>query len=73
MTRIAIGGGADAALIVAAPETAIERDRLKEINAEMLHALEYLLEEVCKKDGNPFDGATDTAAAAIRKHKGVAS
>lgn len=34
---------ANARLIIAAPETAAERDRLKEENAEMLEALEHLL------------------------------
>jgi hypothetical protein len=37
---------------------------------DMLAALEYLLEEVCKRDGDPFDGATDAAAAAIAKARG---
>lgn len=42
---------ANARLIAAAPETAAERDRLKETNAELLEALENMLQfaEVCHR------------------------
>lgn len=39
------------------------------VGPKLLKALEYLIEEVCKRNGNPFDGATDTAYAAIRDAK----
>lgn len=42
---------ANARLIAAAPETAAERDRLREINAELLAALESLLQQVFEYGG----------------------
>jgi len=44
----AVNNEANARLIAAAPETAEERDRLKEINKELLEALEYVKEKVMK-------------------------
>ena len=47
-----------------------EAARLIAAAPDLLFALEYLLEEVSKKNGEPFEGATDTAQAAIAKAKG---
>lgn len=61
---------ANARLIAAAPETAAERDRLKEINAELLDAL---TEIVAAADGNGWKQLDATFAApraAIAKAKG---
>lgn len=65
-----------AALIAAAPETAAERDRLKEINAELLATLESI--NRCTSPGSrTVDGlmrdmglACDIARAAIAKAQG---
>ena len=74
---VATTGGISAAdrkcanLIVAAPETAAERDRLKAINAELLSALEGLLlphEQGWKV--TDWDLRRDQARAAIAKAKG---
>ena len=64
---------ANARLIAAAPETAAERDRLKEINAELLEALEYL-EAVCACKTLPYENHPSMieARAAIAKAKGGA-
>lgn len=63
---------ANARLIAAAPETAAERDRLKEINAELLAALEKLY-DACA----PYEhldvvvgDACDTATAVMTKASG---
>ena len=45
-------------------------DPLVALNQELVEALAYLLEEVCSRQGDPFDGATDTARAALNKAKG---
>ena len=63
---------ANARLIAAAPETAAERDRLKEINAELLDAL---TEIVAAADGNGWKQLDATFAAqraAIAKATGAA-
>ena len=44
-------GAANARLIAAAPETAAERDRLREINAELLAALKELSDGMWAGDG----------------------
>ena len=50
-----------ARLIAAAPETAAERDRLKEINAELMHfakmALEHALQTLGEKSCQGYDRA----------------
>lgn len=64
-----------ARLIAAAPETAAERDRLREINAEMLEVLEALLEEADQMGGSVRRVTryeVDRARAAIRKARGEA-
>lgn len=60
---------ANARLIAAAPETAAERDRLKEVNAELLEALKAMLHVFgC---GTAIDCSTcDSARAAIAKAEG---
>ena len=64
--------GANARLIAAAPETAAERDRLKEINAELLEALTLILDlndhEVWTKES--WRIALDKAHTAIVKATG---
>lgn len=65
---------ANARLIAAAPETAAERDRLREVNAELVAALESALKSL-EIDGPDSAAAvlrTD-ARAAIAKAKGVQS
>lgn len=63
---------ANAHLIAAAPETASERDRLKEINAELLNALEEVFvigdQLVSAVYGNEF---VEKARAVRAKAKGV--
>ena len=65
---------ANAALIAAAPETAAERDRLKEINAELLQALEKIARGLPSREGlgghAPLVFLGNTARAAIAKAKG---
>lgn len=61
----------NARLIAAAPETAAERDRLKEINAELLAALEKIA-EVCNGYDLEAGWACKTARAAIAKATGQA-
>ncbi len=53
---------ANARLIAAAPETAAERDRLKEINAELLEALQKIVE--IDVDGGISDIARAATASA---------
>lgn len=54
---------ANARLIAAAPETAAERDRLREVNAELLAAIKGLLKAV--KNASVYeDGALDVIHAA---------
>jgi len=63
---------ANARLIAAAPETAAERDQLREVNAELLAALESLVE----MSDDPIEYMAcrsyriDAARAAIEKAKG---
>ncbi|HZZ77143.1 MAG TPA: hypothetical protein VFE62_01410 [Gemmataceae bacterium] len=82
----AVDWSANARLIAAAPETAAERDRLKEINAELTQVLEELLpyaeqeaqslSECNKRDGdcedemNECNAWIDKARAAIAKARG---
>ena len=57
---------ASARLIAAAPETAAERDRLKEVNAELLFLLEryvYLHEEDCVETDEASTLLTESLAA----------
>ena len=66
---------ANARLIAAAPETAAERDRLREVNAELLAALKALLEELnlirAKDTKAVYDSVCRfNAAAAISKAEG---
>jgi len=56
---------ANAALIAAAPETAAERDRLREVNAELVAALETIANSTC--DHGPGFCARDSARAALAK------
>ena len=62
---------ANSRLIAAAPETAKERDRLREINGELLAVLHGIL-EIGKRDmSNPkYDSYFVAARAAIAKAKG---
>ena len=70
---------ANAHLIAAAPETAAERDRLKEANADLLAALEVAYELMAKVeesavehtlyDGRPVEEWCNQANAAIAKSK----
>jgi len=58
----------DALLIAAAPETAVERDQLKAINAELVYALEeYQLANPIHNDSEAE--LYDLAKAAIAKSK----
>lgn len=55
---------ANARLIAAAPETAAERDRLKEINAELLEALKFAADSLdirCAGSGAALRAAIDKA------------
>ena len=72
---------ANARLIAAAPETAAERDRLKEINAELLAALETLvklhlrhtestIEELLAIKAEDVKAAWSQGIAAIAKARG---
>lgn len=58
---------ANARLIAAAPETAAERDRLKEVNAELLAALKAVMGEW--KDGYGLN-CVEQVRAAIAKAEG---
>ena len=64
---------ANAALIAAAPKTAVERDRLREINAELLAALkkcpQYILWSV--HEARSSGVSDDVISHAIRDHKAV--
>lgn len=65
-------GKANARLIAAAPETAAERDKLKEVNAELLAALRAML-SVCGC-GTALDcSVCNSARAAIAKAEGKSS
>ena len=57
---------ANARLIAAAPETAAERDRLKEINAELLEALEWALDVIEYNQLKVDDAKARTAIAKAR-------
>ena len=59
---------ADARLIAAAPETAAERDRLKEVNAELLEALKTF--PGFTDDATVGDDWLEKALAAIAKAEG---
>ena len=64
-----------AVLIAEAPETAAERDRLREINAELLAALDAFVERGTKLSGhpaqyNPWVGELVYARAVLAKAKG---
>lgn len=66
---------ANARLIAAAPETAAERDRLKEANAELLQALREIGRELAypNNEGQAISGLVDRqriARAAIAKAEG---
>ena len=66
--RRSVTGKADALLIAAAPETAAERDRLREVNADLLAALRNITE--CAEagpDGANMDLWIEQARAAIAK------
>jgi len=72
----------NAALIASAPDLLAERDRLREVNAELLAALEEaadLLNAVADSGGNVGDygrdcfDALEAARAAIAKAEGVQS
>jgi len=69
-------GEANAPLIAEPPpETAAERDRLKEINAELLAALEALMWRFEADDADPHSSTDDApdiqqARAAIAKARG---
>jgi len=61
---------ANARLIAAAPETAAERDQLREVNADLLAALEAVNSAFISGDGAEMQGAIRQARAAIEKAKG---
>ena len=58
---------ANARLIAAAPETAAERDRLKEINSDLLAALERIEQQL---DYGQTEAAHKTALSALAKARG---
>ena len=58
---------ANAALIAAAPETAAERDHLKEINTELLEACKYALQNLKPKGNVKKDFSGWNAIAALSK------
>ena len=60
-------GEANAALIAAAPETAVERDRLRQVNEAMLEALKAVVLAVAN---NPTGGPWEQVAAAIAAAEG---
>jgi hypothetical protein len=64
-------GRYNARLIAAAPETAAERDRLREVNVELLEALVTLLDSVEGK--RITQGDCNQARAAIAKATGDAA
>lgn len=51
-------------------EFSLTNARLIAAAPELLFALEYLLQEVCQRNGEPFEGATETAQFAIAAAKG---
>lgn len=61
---------ANARLIAAAPETAAERDKLKEINAELLEALEIAINLTLDDEDIAHNAFLKKARAAIAKAKG---
>ncbi len=61
---------ANASLIVAAPETAAERDRLKASNAELLEALRDVLHHQVYGTSTSLPLAIERAQAAIDKAEG---
>ena len=58
---------ANARLIAAAPETAAERDQLREVNADLLAALEAVDHAFITNDNAAMQGAIRQARAAIEK------
>jgi hypothetical protein len=65
-------GMANARLIAAAPETAAERDRLREVNAELVAALKQAFEE-CIWPNARLSDVHEKARAALAKATGGAS
>lgn len=64
---------ANARLVAAAPETAAERDRLREVNAEMLKALKYwapLIAGHFEGTSDEMDERVDALRAAIARAEG---
>ena len=59
---------ANAALIASAPDLLAERDRLLQVNAELVAALETIANSTC--DHGPGFCARDSARAALAKAKG---
>ena len=75
LTRIEANNFGLVAQVVLSPEYLSQEEtkanaRLIAAAPELLEALKYLLEEVCTKNGRPFDGATEEATAAINKARG---
>lgn len=65
---------ANAALIAAAPETAAERDRLRQVNAELLVALKGIIRQIGPFMGQGrMDSEIAVARAALAKAEGVQS
>jgi hypothetical protein len=60
---------ANANLIAAAPETAIERDKLKEVNAELLEALKEMVYQY-EYEASPLNPALLQAKLVIAKAEG---
>jgi hypothetical protein len=60
----------NARLIAAAPETAAERDKLKEINAELLNVLELCRSHMYEHASNTPDGAFDKLCSVLAKVTG---
>jgi hypothetical protein len=54
---------ADARLIAASPETAAERDRLKDVNKDLLEACRYALRDTMRPRTDPLIMALKAAIA----------
>mgnify|MGYP001608436783 CR=1 FL=1 len=62
---------ANARLIAAAPDTAAERDRLREVNRELLRSLDFLVQAAeCEPSMSIYKAHIAQANAAIAKAKG---